>query len=127
MLAPQVLQALQKSSADALEACILGCPAGLQALVEVLRDPREEVRNEVILLLGQVSSACVDFFFGQLFRRCSRDTTRTASVDKIRVGQDMWPCLHDNGYWVTSADGDLSSIRCTTLRSLTGSYGAYFV
>lgn len=53
---PQVLQALQKSSADSLEACILECPAGLQALVEVLRDPREEVRNEVILLLGQVSS-----------------------------------------------------------------------
>lgn len=52
---PQVLQALQQSSADSLEACILECPAGLQALVEVLRDPREEVRNEVILLLGQVS------------------------------------------------------------------------
>ncbi|CAM9600060.1 unnamed protein product, partial [Hapterophycus canaliculatus] len=53
----QVLQALQKSSADALEACILECPAGLQALVEVLRDPREEVRNEVILLLGQLTSS----------------------------------------------------------------------
>lgn len=50
-----MLQALQTSSADSLEACILECPAGLQALVEVLRDPREEVRNEVILLLGQVS------------------------------------------------------------------------
>ncbi|CAM9275437.1 unnamed protein product [Scytosiphon promiscuus] len=53
----QVLQALQKSSADALEACILECPAGLQALVQVLRDPREEVRNEVILLLGQLTSS----------------------------------------------------------------------
>ena len=55
--APQVLQALQTSAADSLEACILECPAGLQALVEVLRDPREEVRNEVILLLGQVSTS----------------------------------------------------------------------
>ena len=50
----QVLQALQNCAADALECRILECPAGLQALVEVLRDPREEVRNEVILLLGQV-------------------------------------------------------------------------
>lgn len=59
VLAAQVLQALQKSSADSLEACILECPAGLQALVEVLRDTREEVRNEVILLLGQVrTTAC---------------------------------------------------------------------
>ncbi|CAM9566588.1 unnamed protein product, partial [Ectocarpus fasciculatus] len=54
--AVQVLQALQKSSPDSLEACILECPAGLQALVEVLRDPREEVRNEVILLLGQLTT-----------------------------------------------------------------------
>lgn len=51
----QVLQAVQKSAADSLEASILECPAGMQALVEVLRDPREEVRNEVILLLGQVN------------------------------------------------------------------------
>lgn len=58
-LKPQVLQALQRSSADSLEACILECPAGLQALVEVLRDPREEVRNEVILFMGQVSKICV--------------------------------------------------------------------
>lgn len=49
-----MLQALQAAAADSLEDCILECPAGLQALVEVLRDPREEVRNEVILLLGQV-------------------------------------------------------------------------
>lgn len=49
-----MLQAVQKSAADSLEASILECPAGMQALVEVLRDPREEVRNEVILLLGQV-------------------------------------------------------------------------
>lgn len=49
-----MLQALQTSAAEALEHRILECPAGLQALVEVLRNPREEVRNEVILLLGQV-------------------------------------------------------------------------
>ncbi|CAM9819325.1 unnamed protein product [Ectocarpus sp. 6 AP-2014] len=55
--AVQVLQALQKSSRESLEACILECPAGLQALVEVLRDPREEVRNEVILLLGQLTTS----------------------------------------------------------------------
>ncbi|CBJ27263.1 vesicle docking protein P115 [Ectocarpus siliculosus] len=55
--AVQVLQALQKSSGESLEACILECPAGLQALVEVLRDPREEVRNEVILLLGQLTTS----------------------------------------------------------------------
>ncbi|CAM9927954.1 unnamed protein product, partial [Ectocarpus sp. 8 AP-2014] len=55
--AVQVLQALQKSSPESLEACILECPAGLQALVEVLRDPREEVRNEVILLLGQLTTS----------------------------------------------------------------------
>eukprot|EP00903_Cladosiphon_okamuranus_P005357 g5352.t1 len=53
--AVQVLQALQISSAESLEACILECPAGLQALVEVLRDPREEVRNEVILFLGRLT------------------------------------------------------------------------
>lgn len=64
----QVLQALQKSSADSLEACILECPAGLQALVEVLRDPREEVRNEVILFLGQVS---VVFYVVKCGIRCS--------------------------------------------------------
>lgn len=51
---PQVLQAVQESSADALEDRILACPAGMQVLVEVLRDSREEVRNQVILLLGQV-------------------------------------------------------------------------
>lgn len=50
----QVLQAVQKSAADSLEASILECPAGMQVLVEVLRDPREEIRNEVILLLRQV-------------------------------------------------------------------------
>ncbi|CAM9837409.1 unnamed protein product, partial [Ectocarpus sp. 12 AP-2014] len=55
--AVQVLQALQKSSPESLEGCILECPAGLQALVEVLRDPREEVRNEVILLLGQLTTS----------------------------------------------------------------------
>lgn len=53
---PQVLQALQNAAADSLEGCILECPAGLQALVEVLRDPREEVRNEVVVFLGHVSS-----------------------------------------------------------------------
>lgn len=50
----QVLQAVQKSAADVLEARILECPAGMQVLVEVLRDSREEVRNQVILLLAQV-------------------------------------------------------------------------
>ena len=55
-LPPQVLQALQNSAADSLEGCILECPAGLQALVEVLRDPREEVRNEVVVFLGHVSN-----------------------------------------------------------------------
>lgn len=67
MCIPQVLQALQAAAADSLEDCILECPAGLQALVEVLRDPREEVRNEVILLLGQVrlrtTSACMRVYW----------------------------------------------------------------
>ena len=50
-----MLQALQNAAADSLERCILECHAGLQALVEVLRDPREEIRNEVIVFLGHVS------------------------------------------------------------------------
>ncbi|CAM9195290.1 unnamed protein product, partial [Laminaria digitata] len=53
----QVLQALQNSAGDSLEGCILECPAGLQALVEVLRDPREEVRNEVVVFLGHLTSS----------------------------------------------------------------------
>lgn len=84
-----MLQALQKSSADSLEACILECPAGLQALVEVLRDPREEVRNEVILFLGQVRGwGC--FFFGRKFVGCADlqyDSHLTHACFTCRVSQ----------------------------------------
>ncbi|CAM9525142.1 unnamed protein product, partial [Discosporangium mesarthrocarpum] len=52
--AVQVLQEVQAAAAESLEASILDCHAGMQALMEALRDPREEVRNEVILLLGKV-------------------------------------------------------------------------
>lgn len=58
-----MLQALQNAAADSLEVCILECPAGLQALVEVLRDPREEVRNEVVVFLGHVSSLVSVLFY----------------------------------------------------------------
>ena len=34
-----------------VEKSILGCPMGLQTLMDVLRDKREEVRNEMLVLL----------------------------------------------------------------------------
>lgn len=38
-----------------VEKSILGCPMGLQKLVDVLRDNREEVRNEMLLLLRSLT------------------------------------------------------------------------
>ncbi|CAM9633134.1 unnamed protein product [Choristocarpus tenellus] len=54
--AVQVLQELQGVAAHSLETSILECHASMQALMEALRDPREEVRNEVILLLGKLTA-----------------------------------------------------------------------
>lgn len=33
------------------QAAVLACPAGMTRLVDVLEDPREEIRNELLLIL----------------------------------------------------------------------------
>ncbi|CAM9465788.1 unnamed protein product [Chrysoparadoxa australica] len=52
----QVLQALQMQSHKGLEDAILQCPAGLQQFMDLLGEPREELRNASILLLTHLTS-----------------------------------------------------------------------
>ncbi len=42
------------------EFALLECPAGVQRIVDVLRDPREVVRNLVVLALGSLTTVCVE-------------------------------------------------------------------
>ncbi|KAK8829318.1 hypothetical protein WA577_004584, partial [Blastocystis sp. JDR] len=51
----QILKNCIAVNQSIVEKSILGCPMGLQKLVDVLRDNREEVRNEMLLLLRSLT------------------------------------------------------------------------
>ena len=51
----QILKNCITVNQSIVEKSILGCPMGLQKLVDVLRDNREEVRNEMLLLLRSLT------------------------------------------------------------------------
>lgn len=53
----QALTALAYARKERLEMSILQCPAGMMHLMEVLGDGREEIRNEVLLLLLNVTES----------------------------------------------------------------------
>ena len=51
----QLLTALLQNRSAPLQASILACPAGMDKILNILEDSRDEIRNELLLLLLRLS------------------------------------------------------------------------
>ncbi len=58
--AAKILRAFHVRAPKETELALLECPAGVQRIVDGLRDPREVVRNLVVLALGSLTTICVE-------------------------------------------------------------------
>jgi hypothetical protein len=91
----QLLTLLLNSNAEQLEKAILACPAGMDKIMAVLEDRRDEIRNELLLMLLKLSrNAEVQNFmafsegFERLFQIMLREGLREGGVivlDCLRI------------------------------------------
>ncbi len=56
----KVLRTFHIRAPKETELALLECPAGVQKIVDGLRDPREVVRNSIVLALGSLTTVCVE-------------------------------------------------------------------
>ncbi len=56
----KILRTLHIRAPKETELALLECPAGVQRIVDGLRDPREVIRNSVVLTLGSLTTNCVE-------------------------------------------------------------------
>jgi hypothetical protein len=91
----QLLTLLLNSNAEQLEKAVLSCPAGMDKIMAVLDDRRDEIRNELLLMLLKLScnSEVQNFMafsegFERLFRIMLREGLREGGVivlDCLRI------------------------------------------
>ncbi len=92
--AAKILRTFHIRAPKETEAALLECPAGVQRIVDGLRDPREVVRNLIVLALGSLTTVCVELCEAVAFQEGLEQLFNIMSLEgMLNGGEVVRDCL----------------------------------